>query len=79
MSDSQTTNERAQAAAIADRWLDEPFADPDGDMCVVARQFERSQEELKRLRSLLKRVAEWTPALPAEAGLIDEICAELKS
>jgi len=45
------SNERAQAAAIAERFLDEPYADPDGDQCVLARQFNRSQEEIARLRA----------------------------
>ena len=42
-------DERAQAKRIADRMLDEPYADPDGDQCVLARQFNRSQEEVERL------------------------------
>lgn len=45
-----TEDERAQAARIADRLLDEPNADPDDDVRVLARQFGRSQEEIERLR-----------------------------
>lgn len=48
-----SSNERAQATVIAERLLEEPYADPDSDACVLARQFNRSQEEIERLRALL--------------------------
>jgi hypothetical protein len=48
-------SERLEAIAIASRWLEEPYADPDGDQCVVARQFERSQEQIQQLREALQR------------------------
>ena len=35
-------------------------------------------ERVTRLEALLKRVLEWTPALPAESGLLDEIAAALQ-
>lgn len=47
-------DERTQAAGIADRLLDEPLVDPDCDACVLARQFNRSQEEIESLRWLIK-------------------------
>lgn len=36
-------SELEQALAIANRWLDDPGRDPDGDECVVARQFIRNR------------------------------------
>lgn len=60
-------DERAQAKAIAEKWLDESYADPDGDQCVLARQFNRSLEEIERLRA----------ALPdAEQALIEVLAAQ---
>jgi len=50
----RTEDERSQAARIADRLLDEPYADPDDDIRVVCRQFNRSQEEIKQLRESLE-------------------------
>lgn len=56
--DNSVPDERQQAAAIADRLLDVPYADPDDDVRVLCRQFERSQEELVRLRAGLTRIGE---------------------
>lgn len=36
--------ERAQAIALAHRVLDKPYIDPDGDICLLARQFLREIE-----------------------------------
>lgn len=46
-----TTDERTEAEAIANRLLDEPYADPDDDIRVLARQFNRSQEQIEHLRA----------------------------
>lgn len=51
-----TEDERTQAARIADRLLDEPYADPDDDIRVLARQFNRSQEEVERRNRELFRL-----------------------
>lgn len=42
------SKERDEAIAIANRWLDEPFADPDDDWRTVARQFLRAIERLSK-------------------------------
>lgn len=34
--------------------------------------------EIARLKELLRRVTEWTPAFPVEASLLDEISEALK-
>jgi hypothetical protein len=36
-------------------------------------------EHIERLRALLTRVYEWTPAFPVEAGLLDEIGEALET
>lgn len=46
--------ERDRAKVIANRLLDEPWCDPDDDVRVLARQFERSQDEVERLRAVAK-------------------------
>lgn len=43
------TSELRRAIEIADRFLDRPNADPDGDECVLARQFNRLLERYHRL------------------------------
>jgi hypothetical protein len=55
-----TIDERQQAIKIADRLLDEPHADPDGDICVLARQFNRQSEELAHTVRLLHVVRAWS-------------------
>jgi hypothetical protein len=42
-------DELEEAKVVAERWLDEPYADPDGDQCRVARQFNRALEQIGRL------------------------------
>lgn len=44
MTDPVPSKERDEAIAIANRWLDEPWSDPDDDLRIVARQFMRSLE-----------------------------------
>lgn len=39
-----------QAIALADRVLDKPYIDPDGDICMLARQFNRLNERVDHLR-----------------------------
>ena len=36
--------EKEQAIALANRVLDKPYVDPDGDICLLARQFLRALE-----------------------------------
>ncbi len=57
--------EHVAAAHIANVFLDQPYADPDSDVCLLARQFLRSREaistllsENERLREALKPFAE---------------------
>jgi hypothetical protein len=53
------TSERDEAVAIADRFLDEPYTDPDGDKCVLARQYQRSQEQIDWLRKNTGTMRRW--------------------
>jgi hypothetical protein len=68
-------DERAQAAKIADRLLDGPYADPDGDTCVLARQFNRQGEELASAVRLLHilRAYSWTPGNMDDPAREDEL------
>jgi hypothetical protein len=51
------SDEKLQAVEIANRFLDEPYADPDSDQCIVARQFLRA----------LERLGEYTPSVDEDA------------
>ena len=42
-----TTDERAQAIALANRLLDQPYSDPDDDLRMLSRQLLRLTEELE--------------------------------
>jgi hypothetical protein len=44
-------DETALAAKLADKVLDRPWADPDEDIAVLARQFLRAREEIGRLKA----------------------------
>jgi hypothetical protein len=55
MDEHKSSDERSLAAAIAERFLDEPNADPDDDIRVLARQFNRSQEQLATLAAAVAR------------------------
>lgn len=46
MTDQVPSKERIKAIALANRWLNEPWADPDDDLRIVARQFLRAMERL---------------------------------
>jgi hypothetical protein len=41
--------ELEDAVTLANRVLEEPYIDPDGDICTLARQFLRSKERHSRL------------------------------
>ena len=56
MTDPVLSKELTEAIAIANRLLDEPFADPDDDARTVARQFLRGREAIERLQRELARV-----------------------
>lgn len=62
--------ERLHARALAQRWLDRPpgVGDPDGDECVLARQYMRALEKIERLSRMLS---------PSELPLEEEIRREL--
>lgn len=48
-----------EAARIAERVLDRPYADPDDDMAILARQTKRAAElraEVERLRAALEAI-----------------------
>jgi hypothetical protein len=47
--------EREEAIALAHRVLDKPYIDPDGDICLLARQLLRSEE---REATLAKKLEE---------------------
>jgi hypothetical protein len=55
------SKERIEAIAIANRLLDEPFADPDDDLRVLARQFLRAMERATyaELQPAPEPPAEW--------------------
>lgn len=57
-------SESALAVQIANRALDNPSLDPDGDLCVLARQF-------LRLRDLLSK-----PDMPAGPQLVAPVRGE---
>ena len=46
-------NEYEQAIQLANRVLDKPYIDPDGDICLLARQFLRAVERLQNHPALL--------------------------
>ena len=44
------------AIALANRVLDKPNIDPDGDLCLLARQLLRAREQIDRLAHELNRL-----------------------
>jgi hypothetical protein len=62
--EQRPSKERDEAIAIANRWLDEPMADPDDDFRTLARQFlcatERAAPE--QAKDVNSRLAEWRAA-----------------
>ena len=48
-------DERVEAIELANRLLDQPYADPDDDLRVLSRQLLRRHEEIKRLCEDLDR------------------------
>lgn len=52
--EQRPSKELTEAVAIANRLLDEPFADPDDDARTVARQFLRGREAIERLQVIEK-------------------------
>jgi len=54
---SDTPKERETAILLAHRVLDKPHIDPDGDICMLARQFLRAIEETESLITLAKNTA----------------------
>lgn len=56
--EKQCADEKQYALGLANRLLDLPYADPDGDLCVLSRQLIRRTEEADKLREALKNSAE---------------------
>ena len=52
--------ERDDAIKLANRILDKPHIDPDGDICLLARQFLREVEQLDYLRRTIWICARWS-------------------
>lgn len=66
-------SERDEAIALAARVLDKPYIDPDGDICMLARQFEREIERGAKARqvcaffaSVIKSGESWSAACQSE-------------
>lgn len=53
--------EREDAASIADRVLDEPNADPDDNLRVLARQFRRAREREFMARDVIRKLRQSAP------------------
>lgn len=49
--------EREKAIQLANKVLDTPYIDPDGDLCVLARHFLRSEERVAKVLELAHKVA----------------------
>jgi hypothetical protein len=49
-------SERDDAIKLANAVLDKPYIDPDGDICMLARQFLRETERAENYRTNLERV-----------------------
>lgn len=64
-------SERDDAIRLANTILDEPHLDPDGDVCLLARQFLREIERGTLARSALERFA----AIPVGVSANDEALA----
>lgn len=58
MSEQRTIDEQASAVALANRLLDQPYADPDDDLRVLSRQLLRRQEELNKYKAALVSIGE---------------------
>lgn len=61
-------DEYEQAKRIANRFLDKPYADPDGDEAVLARQFLRlveKQEAVEKIRAQYQSQAKFADHEPA--------------
>jgi chromosome segregation ATPase len=55
---ARTLTERDHAMTLANRVLDKPYIDPDGDICLLARQFQRETERSARLAAEVERLKE---------------------
>ena len=49
-------SERTEAEMLANRVLDRPYADPDDDLAILARQFLRCRETVERQEKALQAV-----------------------
>lgn len=57
-------DERAEAMVLANRLLDQPWADPDDDLRVLARQLLRREERVAMVEALLRKWMSETPTPP---------------
>lgn len=80
------TEEYKLAIKLADRLLDEPYADPDDDLRTLARQFLRAVERtpillsVQRTQSILAKVREMRPLQNNDCALIEnELLDELEA
>jgi len=59
-SQQEKFDEKKQAIFVANKYLDHPFLDPDGDECTLARQFlraiEREEKNNMAMQSLKSHV-----------------------
>lgn len=46
-------NERLHCLVLADKVLNKPGIDPDGDLCALSRQYMRALEKIERLNKIL--------------------------
>lgn len=71
-------DERTEAVALADRLLDVPYADPDDDLRILARQLLRRHEEIERLRAALERIVSMSCISGYDSGHagIEEVARE---
>jgi hypothetical protein len=60
-SESQSTDERTQALALANRLLDEPNVDPDDDLRMLSRWLIRRHETAENHRQTLIGIAQMDP------------------
>lgn len=65
-------SEQEQAKFVANKFLDELHADPDGDQCVLARQYMRSLETVQRRDALIVDLQAQIEALKADLKKSEE-------
>ena len=62
-------SEEAQAMLLAERILDKPYIDPDGDICLLARQLLRAHEKIEALKQEAHRALFGAKAAETEMSI----------